>query len=325
MKKILAFAALAIAMASCNTSYEKTETGLAYKIIKDGKGEKLKHGQIIKINGMVKISPKDSTLFTTYGSMPVYLKIDTTQKKSHDFNEVLKFASVGDSLVTVAQVDTLVKLGLAQYNDVLKKGQQMTTTLRILKVIANEQEQVADQQKEMESFKQREIAQLEAYLKKNNIKAERTENGVFVEIKEKGQGATATAGNEISVNYTGSLVENGKKFDSNVDTTFGHTDPIKFVLGQGRVIRGWEEGLQKFAKGGKGTLYIPSLLAYGPPGQAPEIPPYAALKFEVEVLDINTNPAPQQQDPNQMSMEDLQRLMQQQQQQQQQQQGQRGN
>lgn len=319
MKKLLAIAALAITVASCNTSYEKTDTGLAYKIIKGGKGEKLKMGQIVKMNGMVKLSPTDSILFTSYGRMPVYVNVDTTTRKTHDFNEVLKFASIGDSIITVAQVDTLVKLGLAQYNEVLKKGQQLTTTLRLLSIIPNEQEQMADQQKELEKFKAREIAEIESYLKKKNIKAEKTENGVFVEVKSKGAGATVAQGQEVSVMYTGSLLESGKKFDSNIDTSFGHSDPIKVVIGSGAVIRGWEEGLQKLGKGGKGTLYIPSLMGYGPPGKGPVIPPYAALKFDVEVVDINAAPAQAPIDPNQMNMEELQRMMQEQQQRQQQQ------
>ena len=313
MKKLLAFAALAIVMASCNTKFEKTETGLAYKIIKGDKSEKLKPGQIVKINGIVRLSPKDSILFTTYGRMPVYVTIDTSSKKSHDFNEVIKFAGVGDSLVVVQQVDTLVKLGLAQYNDILKKGQQLTTSLRIIQVMANEQEQVADQTKELEKYKLREIAEVEAYLKKNNIKAEKTANGVFVEVKNAGDAAKAAPGQEVAVNYTGKLLENDKAFDSNVDTSFGHAEPFKLVIGAGKTIKGWEEGLQKFGKGGKGTLYIPSLMGYGPPGQGGTIPPYATLKFDVEVLDINTNPVQPKQEGQQMDMEALQRMLKEQQ------------
>ncbi len=314
MKKILAFAAMAIVMASCNSKYEKTETGLAYKIFKGDKSEKLQPGQIVKINGMVRLSPKDSVLFTTYGRMPVYITVDTSAKKSHDFNEVIRLVGVGDSLVVVQQVDTLVKLGLAQYNEILKKGQQLTTTLKIIQVMKNQEDQAADQQKELEKYKAREVADLDAYLKKKNIKAEKTENGVFVAVANAGDTAKASAGQEVSVKYTGSLLETGKAFDSNIDTAFGHAEPFKMIIGAGRTIRGWEEGLQKFGKGGKGTLYIPSLMGYGPPGQGGTIPPYSALKFDVEVVDINVNPVQPQQDPKQMDMETLQRMLQEQQQ-----------
>ena len=79
------------------------------------------------------------------------------------------------------------------------------------------------------------------------------------------------------------MLETGKKFDSNVDTTFGHAQPLQFVIGSGQTIRAWEEGFQFFGKGGKGTLYVPSLMGYGPPGKPPVIPAYAPLIFEVEV------------------------------------------
>ncbi len=90
-------------------------------------------------------------------------------------------------------------------------------------------------------------------------------------------------------------METGKKFDSNVDTSFGHAEPISLVIGSGQTIRGWEEGLQLFGKGGKGTLYIPSLMGYGPPGKPPVIPAYAPLVFDVEVKDVSAAPPPQPQ------------------------------
>lgn len=291
MKQILAIAGLALVFASCNTKFEKAPSGLAYKIIKGDSKEKLKAGQIIKINGIVKLTPRDSVMFTTYGHLPEYLPVDTSTRKSYDFNEILALASVGDSIVTVAQVDSLVKMGLAQYSDVLKKGEQVQTSLKILKVFNNDQEKAADQQKELDLEKQRETAVLENYLKKKGIKAEKTANGVFVEVKNAGEGAKATPGQQLTVNYTGSLLETGVKFDSNVDTSFGHAQPYSFVIGAGQTIRAWEEGFQYFGKGGKGTIYVPSLMGYGPPGKPPVIPAYAPLIFEVEVKDMITAPA----------------------------------
>ncbi len=291
MKQILAIAGLALVFASCNTKFEKAPSGLAYKIIKGDSKEKLKAGQIIKINGIVKLTPKDSVMFTTYGHLPEYLPVDTSATKSYDFNEILHLASVGDSVVTVAQVDSLVKMGMAQYSDLLKKGDQIQTSLKILKVFNNEQEKNDDQKKEMDLEKQREIAVIEAYLKKKGIKAEKTENGVFVEVKSAGDGPKATAGQQLTVDYTGSLLETGVKFDSNVDTTFKHVEPFSFVIGSGQTIRAWEEAFQFFGKGGKGTMYVPSLMAYGPPGKPPVIPAYAPLVFEVEVKDMVAAPA----------------------------------
>src|SRR5207248_248709 len=111
----------------------------------------------------------------------------------------------------------------------------------------------------------------------NNINAQQTPNGVFVEIKDAGAEPKATAGKIVSVNYTGTLISTGKKFDSNVDPSFNHVEPFTFPVGRGQVIPGWDEGLTMFGKGGKGTLFIPAMLAYGPRGSG-IIPPFAALK-----------------------------------------------
>ncbi len=94
-----------------------------------------------------------------------------------------------------------------------------------------------------------------------------------------GAGATAQAGKNVSVHYTGWL-ENGKKFDSSVD----RGRPFSFPLGVGRVIKGWDEGVQGMKVGGKRKLIIPSNLGYGARGAGEAIPPNATLIFEVELL-----------------------------------------
>jgi FKBP-type peptidyl-prolyl cis-trans isomerase FkpA len=291
MKQILAFAALVIMITSCNTNYEKTKSGLAYKIFKGDGKQKLKPGQFVKINGLVKIAGRDTVLFTTYNRLPEYLPLDSSTRLSHDFNEVLKFASVGDSLVVISQVDTLVKRGQLQYNDMFKRRDQIVTNIKVLGAYNNQQEVMADQQKEFEKEKNRETAELEGLLKKKGINAQKTANGVFVELQSPGDAQKVTTGKQVTVNYRGSLFENGKVFDSNIDTSFGHAQPFSFVTGARQTIQGWEEGLQLFGKGGKGNLYIPALMGYGPQGAPPTIPPYAPLKFEVQVTNIAEAPA----------------------------------
>jgi FKBP-type peptidyl-prolyl cis-trans isomerase len=96
-----------------------------------------------------------------------------------------------------------------------------------------------------------------------------------------GSGAEAVPGRTVTVHYTGTLME-GTKFDSSRD----RNEPFKFVLGRREVIDGWDEGIKGMRVGGRRKLTIPTGLAYGahPPG--PVIPPYAALKFDVELLDV---------------------------------------
>ena len=101
-----------------------------------------------------------------------------------------------------------------------------------------------------------------------------------------GTGAAAADGMSVKVNYTGTL-ENGTVFDS----SYANQQPLEFVLGQGQVIPGWEQGLQGMKVGGKRTLTIPSELGYGSRGSGP-IPPNSNLIFEVELLDAKQPATP---------------------------------
>ncbi len=96
-----------------------------------------------------------------------------------------------------------------------------------------------------------------------------------------GTGDVAVVGKNVSVHYTGWL-ENGKKFDSSVD----RGQPFSFPLGAGRVIKGWDEGVQGMKVGGKRKLTIPSDLGYGSRGAGGVIPPNATLVFDVELLGV---------------------------------------
>jgi len=108
-----------------------------------------------------------------------------------------------------------------------------------------------------------------------------------LDVKQ-GTGAEAVAGKAVIVHYTGWLYDpeaadgHGKKFDSSVDRQV----PFGFILGAGRVIKGWEEGVVGMKVGGKRTLVIPPALAYGAQGAGGVIPPNATLVFDVELLDV---------------------------------------
>ena len=114
---------------------------------------------------------------------------------------------------------------------------------------------------------------------------QQTASGLQYEDTVTGTGATAVAGKQVTVHYTGWLYQNGQqgaKFDSSKD----RNDPFVFTLGAGMVIRGWDEGVQGMQVGGQRTLIIPPELGYGAYGAGGVIPPNATLKFDVELLAV---------------------------------------
>lgn len=113
--------------------------------------------------------------------------------------------------------------------------------------------------------------------KKENVKT--TASGLQYIVEKEGEGAQPTAEDEVTVHYTGKLL-NGTVFDSSVN----RGEPATFPLN--RVIPGWTEGVQLMKEGGKYTFFIPSDLAYGPQGIPNVIPPHSTLIFEVELIKV---------------------------------------
>jgi hypothetical protein len=98
----------------------------------------------------------------------------------------------------------------------------------------------------------------------------------------------AEAGDEVSVHYTGSL-DSGTVFDTSRQPSRG---PLTFVLGQNKVIQGWEQGIKGMCVGEKRKLIIPPSLGYGHQGHPPIIPPEATLTFDTELISVKKKPSP---------------------------------
>ena len=108
-----------------------------------------------------------------------------------------------------------------------------------------------------------------------------------IDVKQ-GTGAEAVSGKPVLVHYTGWLYDpskpdqKGAKFDSSLDRKV----PFGFIIGAGRVIKGWDEGVAGMKVGGQRTLIIPPTMAYGERGAGGVIPPNATLIFDVELIEV---------------------------------------
>jgi peptidylprolyl isomerase len=112
-----------------------------------------------------------------------------------------------------------------------------------------------------------------------------TASGLQITDTKVGSGAQPKTGQTCVMHYTGWLYNNGAKgakFDSSLD----RGEPFDFAIGQGQVIKGWDEGVATMQVGGKRTLIIPPQLGYGARGAGGVIPPNATLIFDVELLGV---------------------------------------
>jgi len=127
-------------------------------------------------------------------------------------------------------------------------------------------------------------ALIQKYLADNKITtAQRQPSGLYyVPLAPNPTGTPAAAGKTVAVRYTGELLD-GTVFDASAKHG---NEPFSFVLGEGKVIAGWDQGIALMRKGEKGVLLLPSALGYGPDGAGSDIPPNAVLRFEVELLDV---------------------------------------
>ncbi len=273
-KKISLFAVSILFLAACNSNRVETKDGLKFQFHEQVDKRKLaKMGDIMTFHLKLKNS-KDSVLKNSYlEGAPVVAQVQKAQFKGA-FEQGLLLLAKGDSATFFVPVDSLFK-GYPQLPPVFTKGTDVRFTVRVIDVQTEAEFQVS-RTKNGEKQKTTDAGVIAAYITKNNLtNVQKTESGLNFVVTTIGNGPQVTAGDSITVKYTGKL-SSGKVFESNV---------FPLQVGRGMVIPGWDEGLQKFKQGGKGTLLIPSGLGYGDQGN-PTIPANSVLVFDVEILTV---------------------------------------
>lgn len=265
--------------------FTKLKSSLEHSIIKDIPGTKAVEGSMVTMH--IKTVVNGTALFDSYSmnnNEPVPAQIAKPQYNG-DVMEGLAMLSPGDSAIFRTPADSIFRGGQMPPN--VKSGD--TVYFYVKMVTAKSKAEYEKDQLE-KSAKQIGIDDklLQDYIAKNNLKTQKTASGIYYVIDRAGNGKHATAADKVKVHYKGYKL-NGETFDSSYD----RGEPIEFPLSG--VIKGWTEGIPLFEEGGKGTLLIPSHLAYGqngPPGS--KIGPNEVLLFDVELLKINPEPAPAQ-------------------------------
>lgn len=270
--------------------FKKLPSSLQYKIVKDVPGTyKTKLGDYMEfhLKSLVHFPKGDSILFDSRkmnGNKPLPYQVQPPQFKG-DLAEGFLLLTEGDSAVFRVSVDSIMKTG-NQATSWFQKGKNMFVEYGVTVTKVRSHEAMQKEQK-VSASKQVDIDDqlLNSYFTQKGIKPMKTASGLYYTISQMGAGRKPIQGDNVCMNYTGMTLD-GKKFDSNVDPQFNHVNSFCFKLGMGQVIQGWDEGVALLPKGSKGTLYIPSTMAYGAQSPSPLIPPNSVLVFDVEVVDV---------------------------------------
>ncbi|MBA3683185.1 MAG: FKBP-type peptidyl-prolyl cis-trans isomerase [Bacteroidetes bacterium] len=317
MKKItLLSAAVALIFTSCSKDsdfegYTKAENGLHYKFFNHNEGgAKINEGDGITFSYVIANNKNDSVIVDSKSvsqdgsGYTKFLMPKTSFVGS--LEDGMTMMSKGDSASFIFSADSFF-FKTMKYKELppqFKPGEKLKATVKIKDVLgkkeleANQKQQMADQEKVMKEMESKEKGDLDKYLADNKITVKPTESGLYFAETKKGSGAHPKVGDQVEVNYTGRLLD-GKLFDTSIESVAKAENvfnpqrpygPFKFILGQGKVIKGWDEAISMLAKGGKAKIILPSNLAYGPNGGGP-IPPFAPLTFEVELVSFGPAPA----------------------------------
>lgn len=294
MKKgIIILAAATLGLAACKQE-KKGPGGLLYTIYHTENKEKIKEGDVIKMNFVQKNS-KDSIMADSYESgMPAVFPV---QKKNYagDMNDVLTLFAEGDSATFKVNIDTMLARSKQPRPPQLKDDKYLSFTVKIEKVYkkkANEADStfqkrvrdlvMADFKATSDKQKAAEPAKIKAYVEDKKLAVKTTASGLNYVIENPGSADRATPGDTVLINYTGSVTKKDKDgkykvFDTS-DEKIAKAEkkfmpgrpygPTKMVYGQ--TVPGFTEGLSLVGKGGKIKLIIPSKLGYGEQG-APQV------------------------------------------------------
>jgi FKBP-type peptidyl-prolyl cis-trans isomerase len=265
---------LTMTMLACSSKYpgyDKTPTGLYYKLFKVGKDTiKAKEGDWVSMN--MRYSYKDSTLFNSKAAMgtPVRFQLPKSEFKG-DIYEGIRLLSPGDSADFIINADSLFIKTFRQP----KRPQfiDSNSVIHFFITMISVDSPGSLMKKEEMSLKQ--------YIDEKKITVTPTASGLYFVETLQGKGIKIDSGAWVKAHFKVSLID-GKQVFSTVE----RGEPMEFEYGKRFDTPGFEEGVSKMVKGGKATLIVPSKIAFGENGRGAMVPPYSTIIYEVEIVDV---------------------------------------
>jgi FKBP-type peptidyl-prolyl cis-trans isomerase len=266
---------------SCNKSnqgFKQHPSGLSYKFFEmNPEGATPQPGDLIVLS--LKITTEEGKMID---ESPFYrMQLQKPMFKG-DFYTALALLQVGDSICF--KLDAAGFFEKNRKRDLpfeFQQGDPVYIYVR-LKNIVSTQDLEEEKASVYHSDREQEMNLLKDYIALTNTTEKPSTSGLYYIEKKKGTGKKAEPGKQLTVHYTGKTID-GKIFDSSVQ----RGRPFSFILGQGQVIKGWDEGFLHMQTGGQSRFIIPSDLAYGKEGYQNIILPYSTLVFDVELLEVN--------------------------------------
>lgn len=296
MKKVLALVFAAAVMVGCQSDpgFIETPDGLEYRLLVDESTHELQAGDlmIVKMTQLL----NDTLVYSTSEMGDV---LNPEQSFPAPLKVILDECSSGDSVEIKMTMKEYVEMNKTLYPEGVDSLDILTWRIKI--------EDMGPQAEILEAYQAKvdaaaeeilagDIETLKELAVNNNLEYQETEEGVLYVVSQEGNGEFPKIGQKVYVNYSVMMMDS-----TMIDTSFedlakanniynenrqGGYVPIDFTLGGRGIIQGWNIGIPKFSKGGRGYLLVPSKYAYGPTGSRGQIGPNENLLFEIEVVDF---------------------------------------
>ena len=282
-KSLLLFLVLiySVAFAQKKSAFQKTPTGLEYKIYHNGGKVKPVAGDLIKTI-LVYTNHKDSVIFDSrkVKNENVFELLAPTFKGG--LEEGMLMMAIGDSAVFKVNADSVyAKTFKIKRPNYVKKGSKLTFRIKLLGIKTKES---IDQRTPEEIEKDNEVRRLaepkliQDFINLNKIETLASESGLYYIERQVGSGPAITKENKVKIIYNCTTLDGAI-----IDT---QTNPIEIDMAAGKITKGMEEGLLKMSMGAKATLIIPSSLAFGK-RKISTVLPYTTLIYDLEVIEVN--------------------------------------
>ncbi len=284
---------VSVFLTSCNHKTEKvTDSGMKYIVYKENPGPKAKRRDFVTVE-MVYKTEYDSVLFDSrQNKIPMRFQLEQPPFAG-SMEEGITYLAAGDSVTFFVSADSMVQKVFAKMTNgnylrpgFLKSGSFLKFDVKLLR-IQSELDASEEMYHELDRLAALEKSDIAKYIAEHHITEQPDTSGVYVIKNTEGKGAPVVTGKSVSINYTGRLFD-GTVIDANDKAG----KPTTLIIGNSKMLKGWDIAFRKLRQGDKATVIIPSAKAFGEEGVRNKmngmyvVQPNTPLLFDIEILEV---------------------------------------